>query len=191
MARNVVVHFMRNSDTHYGLVTVIVHWVVALSFFALFALGYWMVDLGYYDEWYKKGPDLHRSIGILLALLMVFRVIWRMQQVKPKPLATHSQMARKASHITHVALYVLLFVIFISGYLISTADGRGIEVFTWFTVPSLGELFSDQADIAGAVHKYVAYGTLGLVILHMLAAIKHHVIDKDETLMRMLLRRKS
>ncbi len=80
----------------------------------------------------------------------------------------------------------MLFGLFISGYLISTADGRAIEVFNWFSIPALGELFSDQADIAGEIHYYLAFSLIGLAVLHALAALKHHYINKDNTLKKML-----
>jgi len=86
----------------------------------------------------------------------------------------------------HLALYVLLFAIMLSGYLISTADSRGIDVFEWFEVPGFGSLFENQEDIAGLFHQYAAYSLIGLVILHAAAAIKHHFIDKDNTLKRMI-----
>lgn len=74
----------------------------------------------------------------------------------------------------------------ISGYLISTEDGRPIAVFGWFSVPALGALFDNQADIAGLVHEYVAYSLITLALLHAVAALKHHFFDKDHTLKRML-----
>ena len=57
---------IRNTSADYGLVTIVNHWVVALAVFGLFGLGFWMVDLSYYDDWYRRGPDIHRSVGILL-----------------------------------------------------------------------------------------------------------------------------
>lgn len=64
----------------------------------------------------------------------------------------------------------------------STADGRAIEVFNWFSMPAVGELFLNQADIAGEIHYYLAYSLIGLAALHALAALKHHYINKDNTL---------
>ena len=72
---------MKNTDKHYGWLTIIIHWLVALTFFGLFALGFWMVDLTYYDSWYKTGPDLHKSIGLSLFALMLFRVIGLLESV--------------------------------------------------------------------------------------------------------------
>lgn len=181
---------MKNTEQHYGWITISLHWLVALIIIGLFALGFWMVDLGYYDPWYKQGPDLHRSIGIILFTLMVFRVIWKTVETKTQSLTSHSNFEKVAGSLTHKLLYLFVFVIMFSGYLISTADGRAIEVFEFFTVPSMGELFTNQEDIAGLIHQYLAYAMIALVIIHALAAVKHHFIDKDNTLTRMLGNRK-
>lgn len=175
----------KNTKKGFGLVSILIHWLSAIAIIGLFALGYWMVDLDYYSEWYRTGPYIHKSIGLLLLLVTVFRFFWKLLNDKPSAL-TDSKSEAKVSSIAHLLLYALMLVVLISGYLISTADGRGIEVFTWFTVPSLGELFVDQEDIAGLIHEYAAYIIIGLALLHALAALKHHFIDRDNTLTRML-----
>ncbi len=176
---------LKNSKTRFGLMAKSLHWISALTVIGLFTLGYWMVDLSYYSQWYKPAPYWHKSIGILLLITTIIRVCWRFYSPAPKALASHSTPIKLASTLTHLTLYLLLFVLMISGYLISTEDGRSIDVFTWFSVPGLGELFPDQADIAGLVHQYTAYSLIALSLLHGLAAIKHHFIDKDDTLRRM------
>jgi cytochrome b561 len=95
-------------------------------------------------------------------------------------------MEKRAAKLAHGVLYLLMLMIFLSGYLISTADDRGIDVFDWFTVPSMGELIDSQEDIAGLVHEYLAYTLIAMVVLHALAALKHHFIDKDNVLKRMV-----
>jgi cytochrome b561 len=74
----------------------------------------------------------------------------------------------------------------VSGYLISTADGRAIEVFAQFQIPALPWSIEQQEDLAGEVHESLAWILMGLVALHALAAVKHQLIDKDATLMRMI-----
>jgi len=175
----------QQSKSGYNNLSVSLHWLMALMVFGLFAVGFWMVDLTYYSSWYKTAPYWHKSVGIILAMLLILRIIWRLKSGKPAPLASHSTTTVKMAALAHVALYLLLLTIVLTGYLISTADGRGIEVFSWFEVPGLGELFKEQADIAGALHKWFAYGLMVLVAFHALGAIKHHVIDKDATLKRM------
>jgi cytochrome b561 len=83
-------------------------------------------------------------------------------------------------------LYVVLFATMFAGYLISTADGVGISVFGLFEVPSLIDSIPDQADVAGAIHLYLAWTLVVFSVLHGLAALKHHFIDRDATLTRML-----
>ena len=79
-----------------------------------------------------------------------------------------------------------MFLIVLSGYLISTADGRSIEVFNWFEIPAFVTPIENQEDLAGDVHFYLASTLMVLVALHGLAALKHHFLDKDATLKRML-----
>jgi cytochrome b561 len=78
-----------------------------------------------------------------------------------------------------------------SGYLISTADGRAIAVFDWFSVPALISDLPAQEDIAGLIHRWLAYLMMGLVLLHAAAALKHHFINKDNTLRKMLRAKKT
>lgn len=177
---------IRNSSTHFGVVSIAIHWLVAVTVFGLFGLGYYMVGLSYYDEWYRLGPDIHRSVGILLFLAVVFRVIWRVANPVPRPLPSHQRWEIRLAHVAHGLLYVLLFVVMVSGYLISTADGSAISVFNWFDVPSLTGRIKGMEDIAGEVHYWSTWAIVILAGAHGLAAIKHHVLDKDDTLRRML-----
>lgn len=177
---------LKNSGTQYGVVSKVVHWVVALSVVGLFAVGYWMVELSYYSPWYRTAPYWHKSIGVLLALLMLGRLLWRYYSPPPKALASHGLWTRRAAKVMQLGLYLTILILVGSGYLISTADGRPIAVFDWFSVPSLGMLFPRQTDIAGVVHEFAAYSVLVLAGGHAGAALKHHVIDKDNTLKRML-----
>jgi len=179
---------IRNTQTNFGLLTRLIHWLSALTIFGLFGVGYWMVDLSYYSEWYQTAPHWHESVGILLLVVTVFRLVWKTIQITPKPLSTHSASDQKKAKAVHYLLYLLMFTLFITGYLIPTADDRSIEVFSWFALPSIGALFDKQEDIAGTIHEYGAYTLIAIAVLHALAALKHHFIDKDETLKRMVSR---
>lgn len=176
----------RNSPNNYGLVSIVMHWLMAAAVFGLFALGYWMVGLNYYSNWYRTAPDIHKSVGLVLLALMIFRVIWRLSSRGPGPVPGHSSLVHRATKVGHSLLYLGLFAVMISGYLISTADGRGIEVFGWFEVPALVTSIPNQEDVAGLVHQYLAWALVILSGLHALAALKHHFIDRDSTLDRML-----
>lgn len=179
---------MKQNVTHYNTVARLLHWGSALVIIGMFAVGLWMVDLSYYSEWYQVAPNWHKSIGILLLAVTLFRLVWKI--IKPTPKIEGKRFEVMAAKAAHHTIYLLLMVLFASGYLISTSDGRGIEVFNWFTVPGAGELFANQSDIAGEVHFYTAWVLIGLASVHGLAALKHHFVDKDNTLRKMIGARK-
>ncbi|WP_339528077.1 cytochrome b [Pseudomonas mucidolens] len=177
---------LRNSSARYGWVSIVMHWGVALVVFGLFALGLWMVGLDYYSAWRKEGPDLHKSIGITLFAVMLLRIVWRLLSPPPPALPSYSRMTRIGAAFGHALLYLGLFAVMIAGYLISTADGAGIPVFGLFDIPAVVSGLPDQADVAGEVHFYLAWGLVIFAGLHGVAALKHHFIDRDATLARML-----
>ncbi|RON07435.1 cytochrome b [Pseudomonas brassicacearum] len=177
---------LRNSSSRYGGVSIFLHWSVALAVFGLFALGLWMVGLDYYSSWRKEAPDLHKSIGLTLFAIMLLRALWRFISPPPPTLQSYSRMTRLGARLGHSFLYLSLFAVMIAGYLISTADGVGIPVFGLFEIPALISGLPDQADIAGAIHLYLAWALVIFSGLHALAALKHHFIDRDATLTRML-----
>ena len=178
--------YWRTTQDHWGWLSITIHWLTALTVFGLFGLGLWMTSLDYYHPWYHEGPELHKGIGILLFILTLLRIVWRRIEGKPAPLPSHSTRERAIARYVHALLYFLLISVMLFGYLISTADGRSIEVFGWFAVPATLYGIDKQEDIAGVIHLTLAMVLIGVVILHALAAIKHHVIDKDRTLIRML-----
>lgn len=178
---------MTTKMQHYHPFHRALHWLMALMIPVLFGVGLWMTGLDYYSSWYKTAPDLHKSFGILLALLLVFRLV--AIRLFGKPAVSGMGWQQKAAAMAHALMYVLLIAIMVSGYLISTADNRGIIVFGLVEVPGFGEFFADQADIAGTAHFYLAWTLMVLVVLHAGAALKHHFVDKDNTLLRMLGRR--
>lgn len=182
----VILTQLRNTSRRYGIISISLHWIFAIAVYAMFGLGLWMVTLSYYDGWYHQAPELHKSIGVLLMMGLVIRVIWR--HISPPPAApkTHSKFTRISAVAAHITLYALLFALLISGYLISTAEGKPISVFGIFDVPATLADAGSQADIAGVIHLWLAWSVVILSVLHGLAALKHHFIDKDDTLKRML-----
>ncbi len=176
----------KNTADEYGWLSKALHWATALFVVGLFALGFWMVELDYYSDWYQVAPFYHESFGILLILLLAIRAYWTLTNQSPAPLSTHSQFEKQAAKTIKYLLWGLMLLIVISGFLISTADFRAINVFGLFDLPPLFEAFDNQAELAGSVHKWLAYILIGLVLLHLLGAIKHHFVDKDRTLRRML-----
>lgn len=176
----------RNSTDSFGHISIGIHWLVALAIYGMFALGLWMVTLNYYAPWYHRAPEWHKSIGCIIFAVMFLRLLWRFISPPPKPLATYSPLTKSAATAAHWALFLMIFALLISGYLISTADGQPIDVFGWFYVPAVVSNLPNQADVAGQLHLYFAWGVVILSVVHGLAALKHHFIDGDMTLKRML-----
>lgn len=163
------------------------HWSSTALIAGLFASGWWMTGLSYYDSWYHRAPWWHKSFGLTLAALLILRVAARL--AFPRPQALGHLHARRAAHVGHLLLYLLLCTVLVAGYLISTAEGRGVSVFGIVELPALISPFRDQATLAGTVHWYVAWSLIVAGVGHGLLAVKHHVIDRDATLIRMLGRR--
>ncbi len=174
---------VRDTMSGYGLPTRLVHWVMAVAIVGMFFLGLWMVELDYYSPYYRSAPDLHRSVGMLLLFLLVLRFGWRLVNDKPSD-AELSTLERYAAQAVHWGFYPLLLVLMMSGYLMSTADGRPIEVFNWFSVPAL---IHDKGMVKtyGEIHEWLAYVTMGVVVLHAAASLKHHFFDRSRVLTRM------
>ncbi len=175
---------LKNTKERYGAVAIVLHWVMAVLIIALFILGVYMRGLPYVDPWYTTGPHLHKSFGIILFVLLVVRTIWR--RLNPKPVIEGPLWEQGTARIVHAAFYVLLFIIALNGYLIPTADGSSIELFNWLEVPAIINGIDHQEDTAGVIHYKAATILMILVILHTLAALKHHFLNKDSTLRNML-----
>jgi len=177
---------LKDSDQSFGFISIVLHWVSATTIIFLFALGVYMTGLGYYDDWYHKGPALHISLGILLFFATILRLIWRSLNSKPKNLS-NNKPANFAAISIKVVLYCLIFLIAITGYLITTAEGKAAEIFDWFNLPASMLLSANQVDLAGEIHKYSAWLIIIIASLHAGAALLHHFVFKDRTLKRMLM----
>ncbi len=175
---------LKNSESCFGWVSISIHWLMALAIFGMFGLGVWMVELDYYDAWYHRAPWVHKSIGMLLLFLLVFRLGWRI--ANPVPEILGQWWEKLLALWVHRGHYLFMFAVIISGYLISTALGRGIDVFGWFEVPALLEADKGRESTAGLVHMLLTWSFMGYIAMHVAAALKHHLIDKDITLLRML-----
>jgi cytochrome b561 len=176
----------KNTEARYGLPAVLLHWVMAVLVIGLFALGLWMVDLTYYDTWYQTAPRLHEGLGTLTAALLPVRLVWRWMDPPPPALPSHTAWEHRLARATHWAFYLLLVAIPVSGYLISTAKGQPLDVFGLFEIPALVDSVENLEDTAGEVHEVLAWTLMALVVLHTLAALKHHLLERDETLLRIM-----
>lgn len=176
---------LSNSNDRYGWITILLHWSMALVLIGMYILGDYMVELDYYDTWYHKAPALHKEIGVMIALALTFRIIWNITQSKPASLESNPHLITLAK-FGHLILYILIILLIVSGYLISTAKGQSIDVFNFFELPAVLANSPDRAEVAGATHAIIGTIFILLTVLHAVAALIHHFVFKDRILKRML-----
>jgi cytochrome b561 len=180
----------RRPPAHYTRTAIALHWLMALVIVGLFALGVYMHDLPFSPVKLKL-YSWHKWAGVCVFLLVFVRLAWRLTH-RPPALPAHMQgLVRLAAHAGHHVLYLLMFAIPLSGWLMSSAKGFQTVLFGVFPIPDL--LVKDDAlgEILQQLHFGLNMVLLVVVVGHVAAAIKHHVIDKDDVLTRMLPGRKS
>lgn len=175
-----------NSLESYGLVNIALHWLTVVAVLGLYGLGLWMEDLDYYHPWYHRAPSLHKGIGTCLTAIIIFRLGWRLYNLSPAPLANHKAWEKTIAKWVHRYFYIALLLMFPTGYFTVTADGKAFEVFDWFKIPSIVDLPSGWEAYMIRVHKLIADSIIVLFFLHSGGALKHHFIDRDTTLKRMI-----
>jgi cytochrome b561 len=163
------------------------HWLIALLAFSQLAMG------KFFEVEADESGSLfgwHTALGLLVLALMVARLVWRLTHtVPPLPRNTPGwqQVAAKA---THIAFYVLLIALPITGWLMTSVEGDAVSFFGWFTVPALpvpgGEASEASEDLIEEAHELLGNVLLVLAGIHVLAGLKHHYMDRDEVLRRMM-----
>ncbi len=177
---------LKNTGSGYGLVSIVLHWIMALLLIGLYFLGDYMVDLDYYDDWYHTAPDWHKALGLTALALLLVRLSWKSLQIKPSPLASYHAWEIRLATLTHSGFYLVLLVVTLSGYFMSTAKGAAVDIFGWFEVAALTSLNKNQAELVAEIHEISTTVFILMVLLHIAAALKHHFVDKDRTLFRIL-----
>ena len=184
---------LANSETRYGAVAVTLHWLIALAIIGMLILGKYMADLPDSDPTRFDLIQLHKSIGITILGFSVLRLMWRLVNKVP-PLPAHMPAwERFAAHTSHFLLYVLIIGIPLSGWATVSASPLGIPTI-WFgtvEIPHLPGLqgFADQHAAEGNLretHELLGDLMIALLVIHVAAALKHHLWDRDDVLVRML-----
>jgi len=177
---------LKDSLAGFGLITIALHWSCAVLIIILFGLGIYMTGLDYYSRWYYKAPALHISLGIVLSALMISFVLWRIGNSNLGPLASHSRSILLLAKLVKYTLYILICIVLASGYLLATAAGKPASLFGIIHIPAITQLESINVDRIGLVHELFAWAVVILAALHAFAALVHHFVGRDRTLVRML-----
>jgi cytochrome b561 len=176
---------LRNSTQHYGHLTILIHWLMALLIISLLVVGFYMTDLPKGDDkWALYG--LHKATGFIVLLLALFRWYWMLSSPKVAPQSSYTRLDIKAALASKWLLMVLLLLMPLSGFLMSATAGRSLSVFGLFEVPKLMEADRALAGFFNQAHSYIGWTLTVVVTLHFVFVLKHHFIRKDATLTRML-----
>lgn len=169
----------------YTRTAVALHWLVALGLVGLFSVGIYMHDLPL-SPWKLKIYSWHKWAGVTVFLLVLVRLAWRVGHRPPALPDAMPHWQQVAAHGLHHVLYLLMLAIPLSGWLMSSA--KGFQT-VWFGVLPIPDLIGkDEAlgDLLKAVHMTLNFTLAALVVAHVGAAVKHHLIDRDDILVRML-----
>lgn len=169
----------------YTRTAIALHWLMALLVFVTFPVGVVMHEMALSPDKLRL-LSYHKWLGATVFILLVVRLVWRANH-KPAPLiAGMPQWQRMAAKGVHVLLYVLLFAIPLSGWLMSSAKGFQTVYLGVLPLPDLLARDKVLGDALGALHQVLNITLLALVAAHVAAALKHHFVDRDGTLARML-----
>jgi cytochrome b561 len=183
---------LTSSERRYGVVAMTLHWLIAFAIIGNFSLGWYMHEL----PLSRSTIDLfqiHKSIGLTILALSLLRLLWRL--VNPVPPLPEGLPAweRVAARASHIFLYVLMIAIPLSGWAMVSLTPPPLDVptfwFKLFEVPHLpitGLRSQAMKDAFEVVHAYLAFSMAGLFVLHVMAALRHHLILKNDVLKRMI-----
>lgn len=157
---------------------------MAVTVFSLYGLGWYMVDLDYYDPWYQTAPYWHKVIGIVLGGALLIRIVTRLLTKRPTRIGMAHE--RLLSSLMHVVLYLGLLVAVCTGYLMATADGDSVDVAGLFQIPALVADLSSYEELIWFWHERSTDLLVILALLHASMALKHHFWNGDRTLLAML-----
>jgi cytochrome b561 len=171
--------------TRYSAVAQAFHWIIAGLIVTQFVLAYSAVDL---PLGIHKLALLarHKSFGMTILMLAILRLIWRLTNRPPELPAGMTPLERILARATHVAFYVLLFAMPVTGWMMSSAKNYSVSWFGFFTWPNLIGKNEQNFELLRTTHHILSYMLFALAVLHILAALKHHFWNKDDVLLRML-----
>ena len=179
-----------SSPTRYGAVAQGFHWLIAALVVTQFVLANLADDLPLGAHKLALLAR-HKSFGMTVLMLAVLRLAWRLKNPPPELPAVIAPVQRKLARATHIAFYVLLFAMPMTGWLMSSAKNYSVSWFGLFTWPNLIGKNEAAFDLLRSTHHLLSKVLLAIAVLHILAALKHHFWNKNDVLLRMLPFKKS
>ncbi|SPL71106.1 cytochrome b [Acinetobacter stercoris] len=179
---------MKNNAQYYTKTAQIIHWLMAIIFIVAWLIGFYSGNfLSYETDGSFKGDviTLHKNIATTIIFLVVIRIFWRYTHPVPELPDSMSPSMKVMAHLGHLALYLILLALPITGCLFSWSAGHPAPVLYLFNIPRLIGENPQILSIVKPLHIYISWFAGFLVIGHILMALKHHFIDKDNVLKSM------
>ncbi|TIV12447.1 MAG: cytochrome b [Mesorhizobium sp.] len=179
---------LTNTPTRYGWAMIVLHWLIGIVFIGQFALGVVMVRTTSQRASFEL-IQLHKSFGFLLLGLIILRIAWRLGNVAPALPSSVGTLERRSAPLAHFALYAFQIALPLSGWALVSVSTLEIPTmpFDLFVMPNLPLAESDASEsFWTSAHWYLAYAGIGLVALHIAAALRHHFLLRDNVLTRMI-----
>lgn len=174
---------LKNTLEEFGVVAKFMHWFMAFAIIGMLIVGFIMADMAPSSlKW--TAYTLHKSTGVLLMMLLAFRLVWRLSN--PTPQLTITGVKGIFSRLSVYVLYAAMATMVFSGFVMSDAGRYTINFFNLFILPYVFEESPELSKFAGKVHANAAFALVGFLFLHVSAAFYHHLVLKDTVLMRML-----
>jgi cytochrome b561 len=174
------------SKKKYTGIAILLHWLIALLIVCAFTLGLIMVDIPGLTPAKLKYFSWHKWLGVTILALACLRLLWRLSHPAPPYPAGMPRWQIGASHLLHFLLYILIFAVPLTGYFYTLAAGVPVVYLGLFKLPVLIAPNPELKAVLKLAHYALNMTLLAGVCLHLLAALKHHFIDRDEILKRML-----
>lgn len=176
---------LKNRADRWGWVSLGIHWLTLVMILGLATVGFLMQELAN-SPTKVQVYSLHKSIGLTVLALTVLRLLWRRYAGVPQPVPGTPAWQALLAKLAHGALYFILLAMPISGWLYNSASGFPLKWFGLFALPKLGGYDAGLKQAALAAHETLFLALAAIVTVHALAALKHHYLDRDDTLRRML-----
>lgn len=178
-----------NDKPHYGAnytaTAKALHWLMALLLIGLLALGFVMTEMPLSPQKLQV-YSWHKWAGVTVFLLLLVRLAWRITH-RPPPLPWQmGKLQQVAAHLGHIGLYVLMLALPISGWLMSSAKGFQTVWFGVLPIPDLLPKDKVLGELLEEVHETLSWVLIVMLAAHVAAALKHHFVDRDDILTRML-----
>lgn len=173
------------SRSGYTGFAIALHWIVALLILGSFVVGTYMVDLDL-SPWKLKVYSWHKWNGVTIFLMVAVRLAWRWTHQPPALPPAMPAWQRHAAAVSHALLYLLMVVVPVSGWVMSSAGGFPVVYFGVLQLPDLVAKDKELFELMKLVHFALNKTLLAVVLLHVAAALKHHYVDRDDVLARML-----